>query len=376
MESFFISFGLWLLRQSYFCAPPYMSENCHTNSFLKDNAPRSIAFSSLPGLLVLLISLSLFAGCANRENASPYAEILAQPPFSSLTDSIKHESRNEELYFRRAVLLNSNNLPEPALADFRKAWELKKDERFALGIATLLLEKKPDSAIIFLDKALSILPQSMLLQLTLAHAYEGKGAIEQALAICNRILEQEPSRIDVLKLKADLLDKKGEKNQAVNTLEQAYALTPFDIELNYFLALKYAENKNPRVLSLCDSLVKVDSLETHAEPNYYKGIYYANIGEKQKAVNEFNEAIRKDYYFLDSYIEKAAALYELKQYPNSMKTLELLLTISPKNADGYYWLAKNLEALGDKQQANLNYQKAWGLDNSLIEAREGIERTK
>jgi tetratricopeptide (TPR) repeat protein len=120
----------------------------------------------------------------------------------------------------------------------------------------------------------------------------------------------------------------------------------------------------------------VDSFGTHAEPDYYKGIYYANLGDKQKAISEFNLALNRDYYFLDAYIEKAAAQYELKKYNDALKTLQLLLTISPKHADGYYWLGKCLEALGDREQANLNYQKALGLDKDMKEAREGLERTR
>jgi len=37
-----------------------------------------------------------------------------------------------------------------------------------------------------------------------------------------------------------------------------------------------AETKNEKLLPLTDSLIRADSLETHAEPYYYKGIYYNN----------------------------------------------------------------------------------------------------
>ena len=66
-------------------------------------------FSSLL-LLVLL-------GCNNNKSSSPYDEMFLQPPFSSITDSIRKEPGRDDLYFRRAVLLNKNNFPEPALAD-------------------------------------------------------------------------------------------------------------------------------------------------------------------------------------------------------------------------------------------------------------------
>ncbi len=65
-----------------------------------------------------------------------------------LQTALNKNLKTMNFYFRRAVLLNTNNLPEPALADFKKAWSLKKEEKYAFGLGNLLLDKKPDSAII------------------------------------------------------------------------------------------------------------------------------------------------------------------------------------------------------------------------------------
>lgn len=322
-------------------------------------------------LIMILVS------CGNDEDSSPFSKLLQQPPFSALTDSIRQDPGNDQLYFRRAVLLNSNNLEEPALADFRKAWSIRKDERYAIAISSLLLTDNPDSSIIFLDsEGLKEFPRSRMLQLNKAHGLLALNRGQEAIQTCDEILSEFPDQVDVLKLKADILEKNGDHTNSLAMLEKAYQLTPYDIELNYLLALRFAEGKNPKLLLLCDSLSKIDTLGTHAEPDYYKGIYYANLGDKQKAIDAFNSALTRDYYFLDAYIEKAAAQYDLKKYNEALKTLQLLLTISPKYADGYYWLGKCLEAMGDKEQANVNYQKALGLDGEMKEAKEGIERTR
>src|SRR6266404_5507913 len=96
------------------------------------------------------IIMILLMSCHDKNDKSPFDDILGQQPYAQLTDSIKKEPKRDGLFFRRAVLLNENNLPEPALADFQKAWSLKKDEKYALGISTILMDKKPDSAIVFL----------------------------------------------------------------------------------------------------------------------------------------------------------------------------------------------------------------------------------
>lgn len=318
--------------------------------------------------------LIILSSCNDNTPTSPYEEILALPPFAVLTDSIKNEKINPDLYFRRAVLLNSNNFPEPALADFQQAWSLKKEEKYAYAISTILVDKNPDSAALFLNESLKELPQSTLLRISLARSYNAQNKTEEALKVCDEILQMNPEQVDVLKLKAGLLEKKQDFAASIRILEKAYSITPYDIELNYILALKYAEAKNPKVINICDSLIKMDSLGVHADPYYYKGIYYSNINDKAKALSLFNEAIKHDYNFLDAHIEKGIILYDQQKYEEAYQSFNLAMTISPKYADSYYWMAKCQEATGNKAEAKLNYQRAYGLDKTLKEAKEAADK--
>ena len=325
---------------------------------------------------LIVAVLILISSCNDKGTDSPYGEILNRPPYAGLTDSIKQEPENDELFFRRAVLLNTNNLPEPALADFKTAWKIKKDERYAYGISNLLLDKKPDSAILFLKQSLTDLPNSFLLQFTLARSYDAQGRTDEALKLCNEILQKNPEQVDVIKMKAALLSKKGNIAEAISILEKAYQLTPYDIDLNYDLAYKYAENKNAKVIILCDSLIRIDTLNLHAEPYYYKGIYFSNINNKEKALALFDDAIKHDYNYLNAYIEKARVLYDQKKFGDALKAAQLANTISPKFPDAYFWVAKCQEAMGQKEEATINYQRAYGLDNSFTEAKEAADKLK
>lgn len=323
-----------------------------------------------------LFILIFISSCNNKESSSPFDKILSKPPYAELTDSIKEEPKKDELYFQRAVLLNTNNFAAPALADFQKAWSLKKNEKYAFGISSLLLDKNPDSAILFLKQALKELPESFLLQFTLARAYNAQGKTEEALKICDAILQLNPQQVDVLKMKAELLDKKGNPAESISLLEKAYSLTPFDIDLNYELAYKYAENKNAKIINLCDSLIRIDTLKLHAEPYYYKGIYFSNISDKVTALSLFDQAILHDKYYMNAYIEKGRVLYDQEKFNAALKVFQLANTLSNSFPDAYFWMGKSLEALGQKMEANLNYLRAYGLDKTFIEAKEAADRLK
>jgi len=320
------------------------------------------------------ISLAII-GCNNSNDLSPYAELLSRPPYANLTDSIHQNPSDPDLYYRRGMLLYKNNNNQPALADLKEAWSLVKKEQYAIGISNILLDK-PDSAVSFLQDALKMLPQSIPLHLNLIQAYADDQKIGQALVICDKVLQQHPDQIAVLMMKSDLLEQENDTSASILTLEQAYHFAPFNEDLCYNLAFKFAQSKNPKVLTLCDSLLKHDTIEKKAEPWYFIGIYYSNIKAKAKALESFNNAIQNDYSFLDAYMDKGQILYDEKKYAEAINAFQLALKVSAAYADAYYWLGKCQEAVGKKEDARLNYQRAYGLDKSLTEAKEAAERLK
>ena len=326
-------------------------------------------------LLTIALTVAITA-CGGNENNSPYKDLLIQPPYSSLTDSISHDRSNDKLYFRRGLLLRENNLKDPALADFHKAWSLKKEELYAAHISTILLENKPDSAVSFIKDALRNIPSGIFLKLDLARAYRSLNKIEEALNVCSDIIEKSPGQIDALMMQSELLEEKKDSAGSLKALERAYSLAPFDLELNYNLAFKYAQNRNAKVISLCDSLLRKDSTHTHAEPYYFKGVYYSNMNQKDRAIDFFNLAIQHDYNFLDAYLDKGRTLYEQKKIDEALQVFRLASTVSPTFADAYYWIAKCLQASGQKAEAKENYQRAYAFDKTLSEAKDSADRIK
>jgi tetratricopeptide (TPR) repeat protein len=320
--------------------------------------------------------LFIINSCSNTNDSSPYEELLSRPPYAKLTDSIQQNSSDPDLFYRRGMLLFKTNNHPPALADFKKAWSLNKKEEYAIGISNVLLDDKPDSTVSFLQEALKFLPASIPLHLNLIQAYADQLKTDEALAICNNVLQQHPNEVEVLMMKSDLLEQKNDTSGSIKSLEQAYRFTPFNEDLCYNLAFKYAQIKNPRTLVLCDSLLRNDTINKKAEPYYFKGVYYSNINDKTKALDFFNKAIQSDYTFLDAYMDKGKILYDQKKYNDAGKLFQLALKVSATYADGYYWLGKCQEALGQKDEARLNYQRAYGLDKSLIEAKDAAETLK
>jgi tetratricopeptide (TPR) repeat protein len=330
---------------------------------------------SLRFFIQLICIVSVINGCNNSNDSSPYKQLLSRPPYANLTDSIHQNPSDPDLYYRRGMLLYKNNNNPPALRDLKKAWSLSQKEQYAIGISNILLDK-PDSAVSFLHDALKMLPQSIPLQINLIQAYADGQKPGEALAICDKVIQQHPDQVAVLMMKSDLLEQQNDTTGSIRALEQAYRFAPSNEDLCYNLAFKFAQSKNPKVLALCDSLLGNDTIEKKAEPWYFKGIYYSNINNKAKALEHFNKAIQSDYSFLDAYMDKGQVLYDEEKYAEATGVFQLVLKVSATYADAYYWLGKCQEAMGKKEDAKLNYERAYGLDKSLAEAKAAADRLR
>jgi tetratricopeptide (TPR) repeat protein len=319
-------------------------------------------------LLPILVSLFFLAGCNDGKQPD---SLLQQPPFASLTDSITQAPANAALYYKRGVLLYQNNHKGLAEADIRKAWSLQPTEEYGLSLTTILKEKGADSAVLFLEDAVRRLPESIALHVGLARGYQAKGDKEKALAITSAILQQYPGQLDALTLQAELL--KDEKPAAsLAQLEKAYSLIPSDPALAYDLAYAYAENKNAKVLALTDSLIGAKAPEME-KAFYTKAFYYANVGRGAEALANFDKAIQANYNFLDAYLDKGKLLYEQKKYSLALETFQRGLRVRSTEAQFYFWIAKTQLAMGNRAEAKVNFERAYGLDKELTEAKSAAE---
>lgn len=316
--------------------------------------------------LIVFSIAYILSGCRNNDKTNV---VLEQQPFASLTDSINKMPGNSELYYKRGVLLFENDQPQYARADIEKAWRLAPKEEYALSLTRLIKQTNNDSAIAFLLSALQKFPNSIALQVSLARGYQLKNNLQKAINMCNKIIAQYPGQSDALLLKAEILETENKEADALKTLEQAYYYAPFDVELVHRLAFKYAEAGNKNALVISDSLIRADAGGRHAEPYLFKGVYYYYIKNYTTALKEFDKAIIKDYNYLDAYMYKGQLFYEQKKYGDALKTFSLVTTITPTYADAYYWIAQTQKAIGAKEDAKLNYQRAYQLDKTLEEAK-------
>ncbi len=168
-------------------------------------------------------------------------------------------------------------------------------------------------------------------------------------------------------------ERKGDTSAAISTLEKL--VQPGELtQASLRLANLYAATRNQKTISFCNMILASNPDIKAAEPYYFKGVYYDNLGQAEKAVKEFDASIRADYNFIDAYLEKGRIFYHQKKFKEALGVYEMALKVSNSFPDTYFWIGRCQEALGQKEEALLNYRRAYGLDKTLTEAKEAADK--
>lgn len=239
---------------------------------------------------------------------------------------------------------------------------------------------QPDQAKLNLLKELRLKvqqnPDSASIRMSLVNALDSLQMYTEAIGQTDSLIKRDSLNNGLWFARAQLLESKKDTVQAISNYEKALSIYP-SVEAQLNLANLYAETKNPRALVICQNVSRMGlGRETDAGCDFVAGVYHARIGSNDKAIVFFDRAINNNYTLMEAYMEKGFVYYEEKKYADALKVFETAITITNTYADAYYWKAKTQEAMGDKEQALLNYERSLGLDRQLKEAREAINRLK
>jgi tetratricopeptide (TPR) repeat protein len=310
------------------------------------------------------------------KSANGFDEILLQAPYKPISDSIAKTPADAGLLLRRAELLTQNNQHDIAYYDYKKSWEIAPAETTALLLTSnLFLTGRNKDAVELLKKCILQYPSSTEFLRRLGEAYTQNGDAAAALGLYDDLLKKDSSNFEALYEKGILYTKIKDTIAAIAVLEKAYRLQPV-LQNGLALANLYAETKNAKVIALCDDLQQRDTARDFSDPVFLKGVYYSNIKEYPRAIALFDEAINRDWRFIEPYIEKGIIFFEQKNYDEALKTFQFATNISYTNADNYYWMGRCYEAIGKKEEATDYYYKALTFDKNFTEAREAINRLK
>lgn len=224
-------------------------------------------------------------------------------------------------------------------------------------------------------------PADTLLKYNLVLTLQEAGRYKEAVGLLDSLNFSQGDSADLksyfgyLFKRAELLAQGGDTAGAIKTLE-LYVIPGELTESGLQLANLYAETKNPRITTVYDAMLKNDLTGKDPSADYFAGAYYYNMDNYEKALEHFNNCIKRDYTFIDAYMEKGRILYKQAKYKEAIEVYDLAIRVANSFADAHFWKGKCQEQLGQKEEAKISYQRAYAFDKTLMEAKEAAERIK
>ena len=222
-----------------------------------------------------------------------------------------------------------------------------------------------------LKNAIKKYPDSMKLVTDLSAYYLDIQNYDAALTTINNAIAKDSNNAQLRDYQSIIYTAKGDTAQAINSLETAIDIFP---NPQYIIGLGalYAQTKNPMALAMADALLAANKAGAEKEAYFIKGLYYSYKNEKEKAIPFFDKCISINYTFMDAYLEKSIALYDLKKYAEAATLLEKAVTLQNNFDRGYYYLGRCFEKLNKKEDAIEAYQMALRYDPNYAEAKDAL----
>ena len=106
----------------------------------------------------------------------------------------------------------------------------------------------------------------------------------------------------------------------------------------------------------------------YAEAYNNRGAAYHNLGQKQRAIEDYNEAIRLKPDHADAYYNRGITYRELGQYQLAIEDYNEAIRLKPDAVDAYYNRGIAYYNLGQKQRAIEDYNEAIRLKPDYVDA--------
>jgi len=287
------------------------------------------------------------------------------------------ESDNDELIQRFETMLKTNESLFFELEEFLDII----DEYITMGNFNMA------------QKAIAIsltqYPQNLDIFLYQAEVYSMTDELEKAESLLMKLRENDPKRIEIPMLEAEIYSRKHLHKKAIEALNKALKLpdnNPSEIYELMTVEYLYLEDYQSALYSAiktleymphnetalynavtCFDLLNqtekaIEFLQDFVEKNPFSEVGWSLLGKKyldievyQKALKALDFAIAIDDKFLSAYYDKAFVYKKLQQYDLALEYYKLTLDIADPTAFTFYHMARIYEKIQDYDEAVTNY---------------------
>ena len=210
----------------------------------------------------------------------------------------------------------------------------------------------------------------------LSVVYRESNQADKALAPIDKAIQLQPNSPNLYNQKYLVLRNLKRYREAAAAIKKAIELSP---RAAFYLNRGYVRNElGDKQAAIDDYNQAIKFNPNYADAYYNRGIVRNELGDKQAAIDDYNLAIKINPKYAQAYYNRGSVRYELGDKQGAIDDYNQAIKINPNYAQAYYNRGVVRNELGDKQGAIDDYTQAIKINPNLAEAynNRGLVRSK
>jgi tetratricopeptide (TPR) repeat protein len=333
-------------------------------------------------VLVQLIFISLviwgITSCGNQEPNKEKGKKTAEIPsdIRSISSEIEKDSRNPELYYRRAQMYLQSKDPVLALPDIDDAIRLDSiDPMYHYTKARILYAlNRTLAAEQSYVKSIELKSDFEEAKMKLAELYLIVKEHQKSIDLLNDVVASNKRNAPAFFFRGMNQKEMGDTGKAIASFQRAFETDNAFYDAAIQLGLLYTAKKNPIALEYLNAAIKMQPRSIEAY--FSRAYYYQEMKDFQKALSDYKKVIDLDPANSDAYYNVGVINYEVKQYAAAVKSLDYCIQMNAEMPEAYFMRGLAYEKLGDKAEALLNFEHVRRMGVVSDELRQALKRVK
>ncbi len=315
--------------------------------------------------------------CQPKDNnvASEKKQDGKKDEFALLNEQIAANPGNAELFYKRSQIFMQKKNVRQAFDDISKAVALDSTRYdYYLQLADvsfkgLQIQKSIDA----FKKAIALEPKNKEAHLKLSELYLYIKAYPQCLAEANEALEIDKNIAKAYFIKGFAYKETADTPRAVSSFQTAVEIQSDYYDAYIQLGNIQAARRNKIALQYYNNALRI--LPSSTEALYNRGLLYQDMGELDKAVQDYNSILVIDRNYADAHYNLGYIdLAYKKDYKSAITHFTDAIRVNNQYAEAFYNRGVAYDFSGDKKSAEKDYRQALNIVPAFKLAKDRLKK--
>lgn len=320
-------------------------------------------------VLFVAFFLSLFfAACKDPKKSTSENNV------AKLSEQIKKEPKNAELYFKRGLAYVKAKNDTAAIEDLAKAISIDstKADYYKTAGDILYRNKSYAASLGFFQRAAGLDPADNANQLKLANMFFLLKEYPKAFYTINVVLRKDPYNYDAFFLKGLVYKDMLDTNNAIIAFQSAAQAQPEKQDAYMQLAFMSANKDIEITKQYYMNAFKADT--NNMEPLNGIGLLYQARGQNAEAKKVFTDIVLRNNSYEKAFYNMGCVLMDEDSLEKAARQFGYAIKNKPEYIDAYFNRGLCYEKLQQKELALADYSSCLRLDDTYQNAIDAFKR--